>query len=58
MRIFDYAKLKQKYNSLLNDYEVLKEDFEKYRTRSKKVIKHLRIERRLLKKRNDTGRND
>ena len=50
MQICDYFKLKRKYNRLLNDYEILKEDYEKYRNKSKKIIKHLRIERRLLQK--------
>jgi len=58
MQICDYYKLKRKYNRLLNDYEILKEDYEKYRNRSKKLIKHLRIERRLLQKQNDTSREN
>lgn len=58
MQICDYFKLKKKYNTLLNDYEVLKEDYEKYKTRSKKLIKHLRAERRLLQKQNDTSRKN
>lgn len=55
MQICDYYKLKRKYNRLLNDYEILKEDHEKYRTRSKKLIKHLRAERRLLKNKIEKG---
>ena len=58
MRIFNYVKLKRKYNRLANEYDTLKEDYEKYRIRSKKLIKHLRIERRLLQKQNDASRKN